>query len=134
MPDTTTHAQRTQRFDLRALFETSQLLSSSLDLEFVLNNLLLTAMSKLLVTRGAALLYEPLEDAYRAAAVKGLTGIQRGDLVPVSNIPSAVMLSFTMPIELEPGISSPGAQEHLPLSARRPPALKVIDDRLADDR
>ncbi len=56
MPETTTRAQRTQRFDLRALFETSQLLSSSLDLEFVLSNLLLTAMSKLLVTRGAALL------------------------------------------------------------------------------
>ena len=71
MPETTTRAQQTERFDLRALYETSQLLSSSLDLEFVLNNLLLTAMSKLFVTREAALLYDPLEDAYRAAAVKG---------------------------------------------------------------
>ena len=92
MPDTTTHAQRTQRFDLRALYETSQLLSSSLDLEFVLSNLLLTAMSKLLVTRGAALLFDPLEDAYRAAAVKGLAGVQKGDLVHVSNIPTDMML------------------------------------------
>ena len=47
-----TQAQRTTRHDLRALYETSQMLSSSLDLEFILNNLLLTAMSKLLVTRG----------------------------------------------------------------------------------
>ena len=53
--------QRTDRFDLRALFETSRLLSSSLDLEFVLDNLLLTAMSKLLVTRGVVLLHEPVD-------------------------------------------------------------------------
>ncbi len=92
MPETTTHAQRTERFDLRALYETSRLLSSSLDLEFVLNNLLLTAMSKLLVTRGAALLYEPLEDAYRAAAVKGLTGLQRGDLVRPGDLPTDRLL------------------------------------------
>ncbi len=32
--------RKTDRFDLRAIFETSQLLSSSLDLEFVLSNLL----------------------------------------------------------------------------------------------
>ena len=92
MPDTSTHAQRTQRFDLRALYETSQLLSSSLDLEFVLSNLLLTAMSKLLVTRGAALLYEPLDEAYRAAAVKGLAGLACGDLIALDDIPDSGML------------------------------------------
>ena len=92
MPETTTRAQRTERFDLRALFETSQLLSSSLDLEFVLNNLLLTAMSKLFVTRGAALLYDPLEDAYRAAAVKGLTGLENGDLIRLDDLPTNAML------------------------------------------
>ena len=92
MPETTTRAQRTERFDLRALFETSQLLSSSLDLEFVLNNLLLTAMSKLLVTRGAALLYDPLEDAYRAAAVKGLQGLESGDLLRLDDVPTDCML------------------------------------------
>lgn len=92
MAETTTRAQRTERFDLRALYETSQLLSSSLDLEFVLNNLLLTAMSKLLVTRGAALLYDPLEDAYRAAAVKGLAGLQSGDLLHLDDIPTDCIL------------------------------------------
>jgi len=92
MPETTTRAQRTERFDLRALFETSQLLSSSLDLEFVLNNLLLTAMSKLLVTRGAVLLYDPLEDAYRAAVVKGLAGLEKGDLIRLDDLPTHTML------------------------------------------
>ena len=92
MPETTTRAQQTERFDLRALYETSQILSSSLDLEFVLNNLLLTAMSKLLVTQGAALLYDPLEDAYRAAAVKGMAGLQHGDLIHIDDLPTDAML------------------------------------------
>jgi len=92
MPETMTQAQRTERFDLRALYETSQLLSSSLDLEFVLNNLLLTAMSKMLVGRGAAFLYDPVENAYRAAAVKGLNGLQGGDLVRVGEVPTNGML------------------------------------------
>jgi sigma-B regulation protein RsbU (phosphoserine phosphatase) len=76
-----TPAQRTDRFDLRALYETSQLLSASLDLAFVLNNLLLTGMSKLLVTRGIALLYDPVERHFRVAAVKGLPSLKTGDAV-----------------------------------------------------
>ena len=72
MTDPATHAQRTERYNLQALYETSRLLSASLDLDFVLNNLLLTAMSKLLVTRGAVWLYDPVEGAYRIAAKKGM--------------------------------------------------------------
>lgn len=86
MTDALTHAQRTDRFDLRALYETSQLLSASLDLEFVLNNLLLTAMSKLLVTRGVALLYEPMKNAYNVATAKGLPTLKRGDLLALPNL------------------------------------------------
>lgn len=81
--ETDTH--RTDRFDLRALYETSQLLNSSLDLEFVLSNLLLTAMSKMLVTRGAALLYDPVRDAYHAAVVKGIRGLEKGTVLKISN-------------------------------------------------
>lgn len=79
MPESVAHVQRTERFDLNALYETSRLLSTSLDLEFVLNNLLLTAMSKLLVTRGAVLLFDPLESAYRTASSKGLSSLKAGD-------------------------------------------------------
>ncbi len=85
MPDT---IARTERFDLNALYETSRLLSASLDLEFVLNNLLLTAMSKLLVTRGAALLYEPLEGGYRVATSKGLPALKQGDVMKLEGIPT----------------------------------------------
>ena len=76
MPDNNS-ARRTDRFDLRAIYETSQLLSSSLDLEFVLSNLLRTAMGKLLVTKGAALLYDPLKAGYTVAAVKGIAGLAK---------------------------------------------------------
>ena len=73
MTDPATHAQRTERYNLQALYETSRLLSASLDLDFVLNNLLLTAMSKLLVTRGAVWLCDAEEEgAYRIAAKKGI--------------------------------------------------------------
>lgn len=88
MQETPTRVQRRERFDLNALYETSRLLSSSLDLQFVLSNLLFTAMSKLLVTRGAVLLYEPLEGRHRVATARGVRGMKVGDLVDVA-IPPA---------------------------------------------
>jgi len=78
--------RRTDRFDLRALYETSQLLSSSLDLEFVLSNLLRTAMGKLLVTKGAALLYDPVHSNYTVGASKGLANVKTGDRIPVPDV------------------------------------------------
>lgn len=62
---------RTDRFDVHALLETARLLTASLDLDFVLGGLLLTAMSKLLVARGAVLLDDPLAGGFRVAALKG---------------------------------------------------------------
>lgn len=93
MPDSaSTQVQRTERFDLRALYETSRLLSASLDLEFVLNNLLLTAMSKLLVTRGAAFLFDPLEDAYLVASLKGMPTLEKDEQIHLDDIPADEML------------------------------------------
>lgn len=86
------HEDRTDRFDLRALYETSRLLSASLDLDFVLENLLLTAMSKLFVTRGAVLFYEPLEDACRIVAVKGKVGLQKGEYLSLEQKPGVEIL------------------------------------------
>ncbi len=78
MPEPDLHTDRTDRFDVRALYETSRILSASLDLEFVLNSLLLTGMSKLLVMRGAAFLYDPIHGRYRTAAVKGIRDLDIG--------------------------------------------------------
>ncbi|HET6569293.1 MAG TPA: SpoIIE family protein phosphatase [Rhodothermales bacterium] len=88
MPDSISRTQRTERFDLNALYETSRLLSASLDLEFVLNNLLLTAMSKLLVTRGAAFLFDPLHQAYRLASAKGIVDFDPDLLVHLDDMPT----------------------------------------------
>ena len=76
---------RTDRYDLRALYETSRLLSSSLDLNFVLNNLLLTAMSKLFVTRGIALLFDPLTAKYTVASCKGIRALASGECLELGD-------------------------------------------------
>lgn len=86
MPDSAPSLTRSERFDLRALYETSQLLSKSLDLDFVLNSLLLTVMSKLLTTRGVVLMYEPLEGGYRVSAVKGVKGLGKGSIVELPGL------------------------------------------------
>ena len=78
MPDSSAQEDRTRRFDLRALYESSQLMSSSLDLEFILNNLLLTLMSKLFVTRGAVLLREDA-GRYVVKVSKGCPSLRVGD-------------------------------------------------------
>lgn len=92
---------RTDRFDLRALYETSQLLSSSLDLEFVLSNLLRTAMGKLLVTKGAALLYDPLQSNYSVGASKGLPKLGAGTRVAIPEMDvTRLMTGSNVPKEL----------------------------------
>ncbi|WP_243665105.1 hypothetical protein [Rhodothermus marinus] len=61
----------TDRFDLRALYEASRLLSTSDDRAAVVRNLLLSTLSKLLVTRGAVLLFDPLTQRFRVADARG---------------------------------------------------------------
>ena len=84
--------RRTDRFDLQALYETSRLLSASLDLNFVIENLLLTAMSKLLVMRGAVLLCQPAKGACRVAAAKGRLDLAPGDTLDVGAAPDEEVL------------------------------------------
>lgn len=69
------------RFELRTLLDTSRLLVESNDLEFVLNNLLLICMGKLLTTKGLLLLYERDNRHYRVAKSKGMTGYKEKQLV-----------------------------------------------------
>ena len=97
---------RTDKFDLRALLETSRLLSSSLEIDFVLGNLLLTAMSKLFVTRGVVVLDDPLAGAHRVEAVKGMPALGRGDHVRLDTVPDAVVQDEAVPEALrERGIA-----------------------------
>lgn len=62
---------RRNRFELKTLLETSRLLIESQEPDFVLNNLLLITMGKLLVPRGAILMFNPNGRGYRVAKIKG---------------------------------------------------------------
>lgn len=59
------------RFELRTLLETSRLLIESQDMNFVLNNLLLITMGKLMVSRGMILIYQPGSEDYVVSKSKG---------------------------------------------------------------
>ena len=62
---------RHSRFELRTLLETARLLIESQDMDFVLNNLLLITMGKLMVTKGTILIYQPATGSYLVSKSKG---------------------------------------------------------------
>ncbi len=98
MAEIETQADRTRRFDLRALYESSQLLSSSLDLDFILNNLLLTLMSKLFVTRGCVLLRRETSSQHLVAASKGFTTLKTHDELELGDfVPDDLVLGDDIP-------------------------------------
>ena len=71
--------ERHSRFELRTLLETSRLLIESQDPDFVLNNLLLITMGKLLVTKGMILIFRPGENTYFVSRSKGRGWMKEGD-------------------------------------------------------
>ena len=74
---------RQNRFELKTLLETSRLLIESHDVEFVLSNLLLIIMGKLLITRGAILLHLPDQDSYKVARSKGRVDLKEDDILEI---------------------------------------------------
>lgn len=69
------------RFELRTLLETSRMLIESQDMDFVLNNLLLITMGKLLVTKGMIIIYQPGEDNYVVSKSKGRSCPSEGKVI-----------------------------------------------------
>ncbi len=76
-----------QLLDFSALFEFSRVLNSSLDLEFVLGNILLTSMGKMLVSRGVVLL-RTSEPEFAVRTAKGLPGESVGRTVRIGTLPA----------------------------------------------
>lgn len=102
MKKTAPRAEQAQRYDLQALFQTSQALSSSSELHSFLGNLLLTAMGRLLVTRGIALLYDPGERKWHAVVVKGIPEIKEGDYLELPPLTqNAVASGNALPAALQ---------------------------------
>ncbi len=93
MQEASLKAERIQRHDLLALFQTSQVLTSSLELYSVLSNLLLTAMGKLLVPRGIALLYNPDQEHWRVIAVKGIPHVEEGSHLELPPLISETLIA-----------------------------------------
>lgn len=73
--------ERQSRFALRTLLETSKMLVESQDPDFVLNNLLLITMGKLLVTKGIILIQNGGENSYRVSKIKGKNTLKEEDLI-----------------------------------------------------
>ncbi|MFV1882905.1 MAG: PP2C family protein-serine/threonine phosphatase [Balneola sp.] len=71
--------ERHSRFELRTLLETSRLLIESQDPDFVLNNLLLITMGKLLVPKGMILIHKPGDESYFASKSKGRGWLAEND-------------------------------------------------------
>lgn len=69
------------RFELRTLLETSRMLIESQDMDFVLNNLLLITMGKLMVTKGMIIIYQPGEDNYLVSKSKGRACPKEGEII-----------------------------------------------------
>jgi phosphoserine phosphatase RsbU/P len=60
------------RFELKTVLETSRMLIESRSSDFVLNNLLLIVMGKLLTSRAAILLYDPSKGSYAVQKARGI--------------------------------------------------------------
>lgn len=68
--------------ELQSLFEVSQTLNSSLNLKSILDNMLLTPMGKMMITRGVVLLHED-KNTFRIETVKGLPRQFVGDKIQI---------------------------------------------------
>ena len=73
--------ERQSRFELRTLLETSRMLIESQEPDFVLNNLLLITMGKLLVPKGMILINKGLGEKYLVSRVKGRNDLQENDTI-----------------------------------------------------
>lgn len=74
---------RRSRFELKTILETSRMLIESREMDFVLNNLLLITMGKMLVPRGAILIHDPLRKDYFITKIKGRALLQEGDHISI---------------------------------------------------
>ncbi|WP_290878160.1 SpoIIE family protein phosphatase [Gracilimonas sp.] len=73
--------ERQSRFELRTLLETSRMLIESQEPDFVLNNLLLITMGKLLVPRGIILINKGPDHFYQISKIKGRNSLSEEDTI-----------------------------------------------------
>lgn len=79
MKDSVSRDERNSRFELKTVLETSRMLIESRETEFVLNNLILIVMGKLLSGKAAILLQNANDEHYTISKAKGLKDVKEGD-------------------------------------------------------
>ncbi len=83
MKDSVSRDERNSRFELKTVLETSRMLIESRETEFVLNNLILIVMGKLLSGKAAILLQNTYNDHYTLRKGKGLKKVKEGDSITI---------------------------------------------------
>jgi sigma-B regulation protein RsbU (phosphoserine phosphatase) len=76
--------ERQSRFELRTLLETSRMLIESQEPDFVLNNLLLITMGKLLVPKGMILINKGSDHFYQVSKIKGRSSLSENDTIQLN--------------------------------------------------
>ncbi len=89
------------RFELKTILETSRLLLESREMDFVLNNLLLITMGKMMVPRGAILIHDPIRQDYLITKIKGRALLQEGDHISLSWGPSEFDTIVIDPLKMD---------------------------------
>ncbi|MGA9364284.1 MAG: SpoIIE family protein phosphatase [Bacteroidota bacterium] len=83
--------KRESAFEAKSLFEFSKVINSSLDLSFILGDMLLTAMGKMMITKGVVLL-RSTNNVFRVATQKGLTNTPQGGEFEIGRPPRTIIL------------------------------------------
>ena len=75
MQDSERHERDQSRFELKTVLETSRMLVESRNTSFIINNLMLILMGRLLVTKAAIFIHDTVTGKYYLKAVKGLPNL-----------------------------------------------------------
>jgi sigma-B regulation protein RsbU (phosphoserine phosphatase) len=82
--------KRESAFEVKSLFEFSKVINSSLDLSFILGDMLLTAMGKMMITKGVVLL-RSANNVFRVATEKGLANTSPGGEFEIGRPPRTII-------------------------------------------
>ncbi|MDX1642052.1 MAG: GAF domain-containing SpoIIE family protein phosphatase [Balneolaceae bacterium] len=94
------------KFELTTVLETSRMLVESRNTEFIINNLLLILMGRLLVSRAAIFIYEPQSDSYILKKSKGLPDLTENELYKILEKDNCKDLTYFIPDDSDESIRS----------------------------
>ncbi len=97
-------SHRQSRFDLRTLLETSRMLVESHEPDFVLNNLLLITMGKLMVPKGLILINQKTGKQYLVSKVKGSNSLKEEEEITL-RLPQEALDQTAFALDNHPDIA-----------------------------